>query len=141
MSQHKPQTFARPMKELFFPGRGFGVLRPDFKKDKKHQPPFTEHGRLQHFEPTCAYAQWAHMHRFLSGLEKKIWTRVKFISPKVLKVGIPKVTWLKVKGVGQGQMIRVPNKGRWAHDNVKLLHLLDFLNLTILMRHNAFTMC
>ncbi len=23
--------------------------------------------------------------------------------------------------VGQGQM-RVPNKGRWAHDNVKLLH-------------------
>ncbi len=33
-----------------------------------------------------------------------------------------KVIWVKVKGhVGQGQ-IRVPNKGRWAHDNVKLLH-------------------
>ncbi len=31
---------------------------------------------------------------------------------------------LEVKGhVGQGQ-IRVPNKGRWAHNNVKLLHLL-----------------
>ncbi len=30
--------------------------------------------------------------------------------------------WVKVKGhVGQGQ-IRVPNKGRWAHDNIKLLH-------------------
>ncbi len=25
--------------------------------------------------------------------------------------------------MGQGQ-IRVPNKGRWAHDNVKLLHFL-----------------
>ncbi len=32
--------------------------------------------------------------------------------------------WVKVKGhVGQGQ-IRVPDKGRWAHDNVKLLHFL-----------------
>ncbi len=34
-----------------------------------------------------------------------------------------------VKGhVGQGQ-IRVPNKGRWAHDNVKLLHLSVVLAL------------
>ncbi len=34
-----------------------------------------------------------------------------------------KVTWVKVKGhIGQGQ-IRVPKKGRWAHINVKLLHL------------------
>ena len=33
-----------------------------------------------------------------------------------------KVKWVKVKGhVSQGQ-IRAPNKGRWAHDNVKLLH-------------------
>ncbi len=32
------------------------------------------------------------------------------------------VTWVEVKGhMGQGQ-IRVPCKGRWAHDNVKLLH-------------------
>ncbi len=35
-----------------------------------------------------------------------------------------KVTWVKVKGhLGQCQM-RVPNKGRWAHINVKLLHFL-----------------
>ncbi len=35
-----------------------------------------------------------------------------------------KVTWVKVKGhINQGQ-VRVPNKGRWAHDNVKLLHFL-----------------
>ena len=33
-----------------------------------------------------------------------------------------KVTRVKVKGhTGQGQ-IRVANKGRWAHYNVKLLH-------------------
>ena len=33
-----------------------------------------------------------------------------------------KVRLVKVKGhMGQGQ-IRVPNKGRWAHNNVKLLH-------------------
>ena len=30
----------------------------------------------------------------------------------------------KVTIMGHGQ-IRVPNKGRWAHDNVKLLHFLD----------------
>ncbi len=37
---------------------------------------------------------------------------------------IPKVAWVKVKGqMGQGQ-IRVPNKGRWAQDNVKLLHFM-----------------
>ncbi len=31
---------------------------------------------------------------------------------------------LEVKGhMGQGQ-IRVPYKGRWAHDNVKLLHCI-----------------
>ncbi len=35
-----------------------------------------------------------------------------------------KVIWVKVKGhVGEGQ-INIPNKGRWAHDNVKLLHFL-----------------
>ena len=32
------------------------------------------------------------------------------------------VTWVRVKGhIVQGQ-IRMPNKGRWAHNNVKLLH-------------------
>ena len=37
---------------------------------------------------------------------------------------IVKVTWVRVKGhMGQGE-IRVPNKGRWAEDNVKLLHFL-----------------
>ncbi len=37
-----------------------------------------------------------------------------------------KVTWVKVKGnMGQGQ-IRLPNKDRWAHDNVKLLNLFFF---------------
>ncbi len=37
-----------------------------------------------------------------------------------------KVTWVKVKGhIGQGN-IRVPNKGSWAHINVKLLsNMLD----------------
>ncbi len=35
-----------------------------------------------------------------------------------------KVTWVKLKGhMGQGQ-IRVSNKGRWAQDIVKLLHLV-----------------
>ncbi len=35
-----------------------------------------------------------------------------------------KVHMGQVKGhMGQGQ-IRVPNKGRWAHDNVKLLHFI-----------------
>ncbi len=29
--------------------------------------------------------------------------------------------------MGQGQ-IRVPNKGRWAHDNIKLLHWFMWLN-------------
>ncbi len=35
---------------------------------------------------------------------------------------------LSVKGhMNQGQE-RVPNKGRWAHDNVKLLRFVLFLN-------------
>ncbi len=34
--------------------------------------------------------------------------------------------------MGQGQK-RVPNKGRWAHDNVKLLHLV-----IICYGHNSF---
>ncbi len=34
---------------------------------------------------------------------------------------------LEVKGhVGQGQ-IRIPKKGRWAHNNVKLLHIITDL--------------
>ncbi len=38
---------------------------------------------------------------------------------------------LEVKGhEGQGQ-IRVPKKGRWAHDNVKLLHLLLLLDSSL----------
>ncbi len=42
--------------------------------------------------------------------------------------------WIKVKGhVGQGQ-ISVPKKGRWAHDNVKLLHLfLAMILMSIFM--------
>ncbi len=40
------------------------------------------------------------------------------------KNSLEKKSWVKVKGhMIQGQ-VRVPNKGRWAHDNVKLLHLL-----------------
>ena len=31
-----------------------------------------------------------------------------------------RVTCVKVKGLGH---IRIPKKGRWAHNNVKLLHL------------------
>ncbi len=34
--------------------------------------------------------------------------------------------------MGQGQ-IRVPNKGRWAHNNVKLLHCFLFLFLSIFL--------
>ncbi len=45
-----------------------------------------------------------------------------------------RVTLVKVKvHLGQGQ-IRVPNKGRWAHINVKLLHV--FVNLRSL-KHTA----
>ncbi len=34
-----------------------------------------------------------------------------------------KVTWVKFRShIGQGPK-RVPNKGRWAHTNVKLLHI------------------
>ena len=37
-------------------------------------------------------------------------------------------SWVKVKRhVGQGQ-IRIPKKGRWTHNNVKLLHFLPFLH-------------
>ncbi len=39
-----------------------------------------------------------------------------------VKVSRVKVIWVKVKGqIGRGR-IRVPNLGRWAHINVKLLH-------------------
>ncbi len=43
------------------------------------------------FEPTCAYARWAHMHRFLSVCLSvcnltKIQTRKKLISQKVFKL-------------------------------------------------------
>ncbi len=41
--------------------------------------------------------------------------------PKVTRVKV-KVHRIKVKGrKGQGQL-RVPNTGRWAHINIKLLH-------------------
>ncbi len=36
--------------------------------------------------------------------------------------------WVKVKGhIGQGKVV-IPNKGRWAHINVKLLHFFLFLS-------------
>ena len=62
------------------------------------------------FEPTCANARWALMCRFLS---VRLFTH--FGTCWLARVS--KVTWVNVK-------IRVPNKRRWAHDNVKLLHLL-----------------
>ncbi len=51
-----------------------------------------------------------------------------------------KVTWVKVKGhVGQGQ-IRVPKKGRWAHDNVKLLHLFNAMYGLILTGYGGLSL-
>ncbi len=49
--------------------------------------------RLPIFEPTCAYARWAHMHRFLSVCPSEChWTknqtRKKFISQKVLQLRV-----------------------------------------------------
>ncbi len=41
-----------------------------------------------------------------------------------LAASYPCLTWVNVKGhMGQGQ-IMVPNKGRWAHDKLKLLHFI-----------------
>ncbi len=60
-----------------------------------------------------------------------IQTRKKFISRKVDLTSRSKVTWVKVEGhVGQG-LIRVPNKGRWAHGNVKLLHFYFVMEFDI----------
>ena len=55
------------------------------------------------FEPTCAYARWAHMRHFPS-----VWTRKKIHISKSIRLKI---------------LIKVHDTGRWAHINVKLLHL------------------
>ncbi len=71
------------------------------------------------FEPTCADARWALMHRFPSVTLEKF-TRQKFISREVRSnMSGSGVICVKVKGLGD---IRIPKKGRWAHNNVKLLH-------------------
>ncbi len=65
------------------------------------------------------------MHHFLSVClsvrhQTKI-TRKKFISQEPFDLGSPNLP-TKVKGhIGQGQR-RILKKGRWAHNNVKLLH-------------------
>ena len=57
-------------------------------------------------EPTCDYPRWALMHIFLS------------VSSLILSMA----TWVKVRGyIGQGQ-IRIPNKDRWVHNNIKVIH-------------------
>ncbi len=66
--------------------------------------------------PTCAHAWWALMHLLLC-----VW-----LPEDTPRVAISH-TWLRVKGhIGQGQ-IRIPKKGRWAHNNINLLP-----------RHNSF---
>ena len=43
------------------------------------------------FEPTCAYARWAHMHRFLSVWTRKKITRKKnHISISIIAISLPK---------------------------------------------------
>ncbi len=51
------------------------------------------HVLIKMFEPTCAYAWWAHMHCFPSVCPSvchwtKNQTRKKFISQKVLQIGV-----------------------------------------------------
>ena len=55
--------------------------------------------------------------------------RPKFTRPKssVCNTSVqknPRPKFMKVKGHGGHGKLRVPNKGRWAHINVKLLHFL-----------------
>ena len=70
------------------------------------------------FEPTCAHARWAFMHRFLS---------VCLYGRKILISGREKTYY-----IGHGEK-RIVKKGRWAHNNVKLFHIFHifFDNLTI----------
>ncbi len=48
-------------------------------------------------------------------------------------LSLDKNSWVRVKGhIGQDQ-IRIPSKGRWAHNNVKMLHFfLNYLNDRVL---------
>ncbi len=76
------------------------------------------------FEPTCAYARWAHMHRFLSvcNLTKIHWEKIhNQESFWVYKPILP--TWVHLLDEARG-LDKVHETGRWAYLNVKLLHYL-----------------
>ena len=73
------------------------------------------------FEPTCVYARWAWMHRFLYVCDQ---TKIH-ISPTTA------YTWyrFKVKGhCGEGQA-SAQDIGSWAHIKIKLLPLFCFHTL------------
>ncbi len=84
--------------------------------------------------PPVHFARWAHVHRFLSvrlSIHLSVWTRLKIRLEKI-HTGI-KILRLEVKDhMGQGH-IRIPYKGRWAHNNVKLLHLIHRYNSHVRM--------
>ncbi len=82
------------------------------------------------FEPTCAYARWAHMHCFLY-----VWmsvTRPKFISLKPLHLGLWNLVWawtwmtqrstLKVKVIGQRS--RSPSQKAWFEAHLTGLQIM-----------------
>ncbi len=84
---------------------------------------------LKIFEPTCAYARWAYMHRIASVCLSVTWP--KFIPDKksLDKKSFRAIQNVFVLGesakaqIGRKQMVLVDNIndiGRWAHINVKL---------------------
>ncbi len=98
-------------------------------------------GRLLNFvESTCAYARWARMHCFPSVcyFTKNHQTKIHIsgsVTSRVMK-STSKVMQFRVKAL-KGQ-IRIPEKGRWAHNNVKLLHLLFLPSPHPLMINGSF---
>ncbi len=76
--------------------------------------------RFSRVLPCISQGQEVKGHKKVTSFKVKGHMKVTWFKVKVSSV---KVTWVRIKGhIGQCQ-IRILKKGRWAHNNVKLLHL------------------
>ncbi len=93
---------------------------------------------LQIFKYIVFLSPPALMYRFLSGFVRALWF-TKFSMIDIWPRGQGSHGHMDQGQMGQGQ-IRVPNKGRWAHDNVKLLLLLIYKAHPVRINYPLYTL-